>query len=77
MWAEIKASPVAVADMLNDLKHGNTYYTGVETDKGVLLFSRNYKGNHQYGAFMEANIVRRFFDPDFEGKLLTVYELRG
>ena len=47
------------------------------TDKGVLLFSRNYKGNHQYGAFMEANIERRFFDPDFEGKLLTVYELRG
>lgn len=45
--------------------------------RGVLLFSRNYEGNHQYGAFMEANIEKRFFDPDFEGKLLTVYELRG
>lgn len=77
MWAEIKASPVAVADMLDDLKHGNTYYTGVETDKGVLLFSRDYMGNHQYEAFMEANIERRFFEPDFEGRSLTVYELRG
>ena len=63
--------------MLDDLKHGNKFYTGVETDKGVLLFSRNYEGNHQYGAFMEANIERRFFEPDFEGKSLTVYEIRG
>lgn len=63
--------------MLDDLKHGNKFYTGVETDKGVLLFSRNYEGNHQYGAFMEANIEKRFFEPDFEGKSLTVYELRG
>ena len=77
MWSEIKASPVAVADMLDDLEHGNKFYTGVETDKGVLLFSRNYEGNHQYGAFMEANIERRFFEADFEGKSLTVYELRG
>ena len=77
MWKEIKSSPVAVADMLDDLEHGNKFYTGVETDKGVLLFSRDYKGNHQYGAFMEANIERRFFEPDFEGKSLTVYELRG
>lgn len=77
MWSEIKASPVAVADMLDDLKHGNKFYTDVETDKGVLLFSRNYEGNHQYGAFMEANIERRFFEADFEGKSLTVYELRG
>ena len=66
-----------MADMLDDLKHGNKFYTGVETDKGVLLFSRNYEGNHQYGAFMEANIERRFFEPDFEGKSLTVYEIRG
>lgn len=63
--------------MLDDLKHGNKLYTGVETDKRVLLFSRNYEGNHQYGAFMEANIEKRFFEPDFEGKSLTVYELRG
>lgn len=63
--------------MLADLKHGNKFYTGVETDKGVLLFSRNYEGNHQYGAFMEANIERHFFEPDFESKSLTVYELRG
>lgn len=77
MWEEIKSSPVAVADMLDDLKHGNKFYTGVETDKGVLVFSRNYEGNHQYGAFMEANIEKRFFEPDFEGRPLTVYELRG
>ena len=77
MWKEIKSSPVAVADMLDDLEHGNKFYTGVETDKGVLLFGRDYKGNHQYGAFMEANIERCFFDPDFEGRSLTVYELRG
>lgn len=66
-----------MADMLDDLKHGNKFYTGVETDRGVLLFSRDYVGNHQYGAFMEANIEKHFFEPDFKGKLLTVYELRG
>ena len=35
MWQEIKSSPEVVAEMLDDLKNGNTYYTGVETDKGV------------------------------------------
>lgn len=44
MWKEIKSSPVAVADMLDNLEHGNKFYTGVETDKGVLLFGRDYKG---------------------------------
>lgn len=63
--------------MLDDLKYGNKFYTGVETDKGVLLFSRNYEGDHQYGAFMEANIEKCFFEPDFGGKSLTIYELRG
>ncbi|CAG9877217.1 hypothetical protein BOVA115_1258 [Bacteroides ovatus] len=63
--------------MLDDLKHGNTYYTGVETDKGVLLFSRDYVGNRQYGDFMAMNIEKRFFKPDFEGKSLNVYELKG
>lgn len=77
MWQEIKSSPEVVAEMLDDLKHGNTYYTGVETDKGVLLFSRDYVGNRQYGDFMAMNIEKRFFEPDFEGKSLNVYELRG
>lgn len=77
MWQEIKSSPVAMADMLDDLKHGNKFYTGVETDKGVLLFSRDYVGNHQYGDFMATNIEKRFFEPDFEGKPLNVYELWG
>lgn len=77
MWQEIKSSPEVVAEMLDDLKHGNTYYTGVETDKGVLLFSRDYVGNRQYGDFMATNIEKRFFEPDFEGKSLNVYELRG
>ena len=33
--AEIKsAPPEVIAEMQDDLKHGNTYYTGVETGKG-------------------------------------------
>lgn len=48
MWQEIKSSPEVVAEMLDDLKNGNTYYTGVETDKGVLLFSRDMNGEEQY-----------------------------
>ena len=28
------APPEVIAEMQDDLKHGNTYYTGVETDKG-------------------------------------------
>ena len=43
----------------------------------ILFCGLYYEGNHQYGAFMEANIERRFFEADFEGKSLTVYELRG
>ncbi len=77
MWQEIKSSPEVVAEMLDDLKHGNKYYTGIEMDKGVLLFSRDYVGNRQYGDFMATNIEKRFFEPDFEGKSLNVYELKG
>ena len=78
MWREIKsAPPEVIAEMQDDLKHGNTYYTGVETGKGVLLFGRDYVGNRQYGDFMATNIEKRFFEPDFEEKYLNVYELRG
>ena len=78
MWREIKsAPPEVIAEMQDDLKYGNTYYTGVETGKGVLLFSRDYIGNRQYGDFMATNIEKRFFEPDFEEKYLNVYELRG
>lgn len=77
MWREIKSSPVAMADMSDDLKHGNKFYTGVETDRGVLLFSRDHVGERQCNVFLVMNIEKRFFEPDFEGKSLTVYELRG
>ena len=55
------APPEVIAEMQDDLKHGNTYYTGVETGKGVLLFGRDYVGNRQYGDFMATNIEKRFF----------------
>lgn len=77
MWQEIKSSPEVVAEMLDDLKHGNKYYSGVETDKGVLLFGRDYMGKRQYDVFLAINIEKRFFEPGFEGKSLTVHELRG
>lgn len=77
MWQEIKASPVAVADMLDDLKHGNTYYTGVETDKGVLLFSKDISGEMQFSDYMYKYIENDFFDSEFAVKSLTVHELRG
>ena len=49
MWREIKsAPPEVIAEMQDDLKHGNTYYTGVETGKGVLLFGRDYVGNRGF-----------------------------
>ncbi len=77
MWAEIKSSPVAVADMLDDLKHGNTYYTGVETDKGVLLFSKDINGEMQFSDYMYKYIENDFFDSEFTVKFLAVHELRG
>lgn len=77
MWAEIKASPVAVTDMLDDLKHGNTYYTGVETDKGVLLFSKDISGEMQFSDYMYKYIENDFFDSEFAVKSLIVHELRG
>lgn len=53
MWREIKsAPPEVIAEMLDDLKHGNTYYTGVETDKGVLLFSRDIIGERQFSDYI-------------------------
>ena len=45
MWGSISTPPEVIAEMQDDLKHGNTYYTGVETGKGVLLFGRDYVGN--------------------------------
>ena len=63
--------------MLDDLKCGNRYYTGIETDRGTLLFSRDYVGERQCGVFLEMNIEKRFFEPGFADKSLTVHELRG
>lgn len=77
MWQEIKSSPEVVAEMLDDLKNGNTYYTGVETDKGVLLFSRDMNGEEQYKQYMYKYIENYFFDTDFAMKSLTVHELSG
>lgn len=77
MWSEIKASPVAVADMLDDLKHGNKYYTGVETDKGVLLFSNDISGETQFSDYMYKYVENSFFDPEFAVKSLSIHELRG
>lgn len=61
MWQEIKSSPEVVAEMLDDLKNGNTYYTGVETDKGMLLFSRDMNGEEQYKQYMYKYIENYFF----------------
>lgn len=77
MWQEIKSSPVAMADMLDDLKHGNTYYTGVETGKGVLLFSRDIVGEIQYSDCMYKYIENDFFALEFAVKSLAVHKLRG
>lgn len=63
--------------MLDDLKHGNTYYTGVETDKGVLLFSEDIRGEMQYSDYMYKYIENDFFDPEFTVKSLAVHKLRG
>ena len=46
-WQLMKESPEAVEDMLDDLKHGNRYYTAIETDKGLLFFSRDMEGRKQ------------------------------
>mgnify|MGYP001001796455 CR=1 FL=1 len=62
MWQEIKSSPEVVAEILDDLRNGNTYYTGVETDKGVLLFSRDMNGEEQYKQYMYKYIENYFFD---------------
>ncbi len=78
MWREIKSAPPEVmAEMLDDLKHGNTYYTGVETDKGVLLFSRDIVGEIQYSDYMYKYIENDFFAPEFAVKSLAIHELRG
>ena len=78
MWRGIKSAPPEVmAEMLDDLKHGNTYYTGVETDKGVLLFSRDIVGEIQYSDYMYKYIENDFFAPEFAVKSLAIHELRG
>lgn len=78
MWREIKsAPPEVIAEMLDDLKHGNTYYTGVETDKGVLLFSRDIIGERQFSDYIYKYIENDFFAPEFAVKSLAVHELRG
>lgn len=78
IWREIKsAPPEVIMEMLDDLKHGNTYYTGVETDAGVLLFSRDISGKTQFSDYIYKYIENDFFAPEFAVKSLTVHELRG
>lgn len=63
--------------MLDDLKHGNTYYTGVETDKKVLLFGRDISGEIQFSVYMYKYLENDFFAPEFAVKFLAVHELGG
>lgn len=76
-WQEIHKTPKAVPDMLDDLEHGNKYYTAVETDKGILLFGREIEGARQCNAYLQQNAVDCFFKPEYKDKILTVHELRG
>lgn len=73
---EIINSP-HIPEMLEDLKQGNKYYMGIETEKGVLLFGRDAFGQHQANNYLQRNIENRFFESDFKGETLTVYELRS
>ena len=76
-WQLMKESPEAVEDMLDDLKHGNRYYTAIETDKGLLFFSRDMEGRKQCGDYLTEFVANRFFDPGLDIKQLTVHEMRG
>ena len=76
LWQEIINSP-HIPEMLEDLKQGNKYYMGIGTEKGVLLFGRDAFGQHQANNYLQRNIENRFFEPDFKGETLTVYELRS
>lgn len=76
-WQVIRNTPETVEDMLDALKYGNRYYTAIETDKGVLFFSRDMAGINQCNEFLDEFVEKRFFEPDFDIKSLTVHELRG
>lgn len=75
-WQEIIHSP-HIPEMLEDLQQGNKYYMGIETEKGVLLFSRDTFGQHQSNNYLQRNIEEPFFNSDFKGDTLTIYELRS
>lgn len=76
-WQEIINSP-HIPEMLEDLRQGNKYYMGIETEKGVLLFGRDTFGQRQSNNYLQRNIEEPFFDPDFKGgNTLTIYELRS
>lgn len=76
-WQDIINSPY-IPEMLEDLRQGNKYYMGIETEKGVLLFGRDAFGQHQSNNYLQRNIEEPFFDPDFKGgDTLTIYELRS
>ena len=76
-WQVMKENPKAVEDMLDDLKNGNRYYTAIETDKGILFFSRDMEGQKQCEDYLNEFIANRFFDPGLDIKRLTVHECRG
>lgn len=63
--------------MLDDLEHGNKFYTGVEIDKGYCFSAGIIRETTNMEPLWRRISRRRFFEPDFEGKSLTVYELRG
>ena len=76
LWQEIINSP-HIPEMLEDLKQGNRYYMGIETEKGVLLFGQDIFGQQLSNNYLQNNIEEHFFKPDFKGETLTVYELRS
>ena len=50
---------------------------GRETDKGVLIFSRDIIGERQFSDYIYKYIENDFFAPEFAVKSLAVHELRG
>lgn len=76
LWQEIQDYPYSKEEMLGALKYGNKDYTGIETEKGILLFGTDLEGRRQ-SEYCLQQIANHFFDSDFKGQTLAVHELKG
>lgn len=74
-YLTLKNNPAMAEALMNRFMQGNSSYLGIETNKGLLLFSSEYdKGEELSKKFLQ-NLADDFYSPDFGYNKLVIHKI--